>query len=436
MASDISLFSEARKDKLATELNKDPLGWKEIRYKGEMVNLPIYRLDLNLLLFNELNGRIGSHIQTHVRQYGEITEEGRQDLIQRFLWDSNESRNKKTLKNLETKGQLEPGIITKDGVIIDGNRRAMLLNKLASNANESEAYFKAIVLPDVLESNKKEILRLETEYQIGADEKVQYGPIEKYLKCRDMSAYFKPAEIAEMMGLKAAEIEKYLGIMELMDRYLEYIGCEKLYTRLEKTEDLFINLHNVLGRWENGTGKLKWNPDESDKQEYQEICFDHIRYSYNHKNSINPKDIRTSLICNSQNGIFSYERVWEEFRDSHFEAMDKEVEPSLDTLADDSVEENVGLDKIAKRRDVDWAEKAHSHIQGNWGRARESVGNRLNSQEPAKLLQQVEDKLETLLDLDFRGKVLPEGFLDQTNRIRKMAEELRNNTRKGLGRQE
>ena len=38
-----------------------------------------------------------------------------------------------------------------------------------------------------------------------------------------MSAFFKPAEIAEMMGLKAAEIEKYLGIMELMDSYLEYI---------------------------------------------------------------------------------------------------------------------------------------------------------------------------------------------------------------------
>lgn len=431
MQTDISLSAEARKDKLLKELEKKPIGTKELRYKGQMVSLDIHRLDLKLLVFNELNGRIGSHIQTHVRQYGQISEEERQVLIQRFLWDSNEARNKKTLKNLEAKGQLEPGIITRDGVIIDGNRRAMLLNKLASNANESEAYFKAIVLPDVLESNKKEILRLETEYQIGADEKVQYGPIEKYLKCRDMSAYFTTAEIAEMMALKTPEIEKYLGIMELMDDYLKTIGCEGLYTRLEKTEDLFINLYNALRMWEKGTGKLKWNPSASDKDDYRLVCFDYIRYTYNHKNSINPKDIRQSLICNSQNGIFSHERVWENFRDQHFEDFDEQSEESLEILAKESVDQNVGLDKIAKRRDYDWAEKAHSRIQKNWGKAREKVGNRINAQEPAKLLQQVEDKLETLLELDYSGKVLP-GFLEQANRIRKKAEELRNNAREGM----
>jgi len=47
-----------------------------------------------------------------------------------------------------------PPLITKDGVIIDGNRRAMLLNRI-----DRLGTFKAIVLPVTLEENPIEIER-------------------------------------------------------------------------------------------------------------------------------------------------------------------------------------------------------------------------------------------------------------------------------------
>ena len=41
------------------------------------------------------------------------------------------------------------------------------------------AFFKAVILPE--NATKKEILQLETSFQMGEDAKVDYNPIEKYL---------------------------------------------------------------------------------------------------------------------------------------------------------------------------------------------------------------------------------------------------------------
>ena len=176
----------SRIGKLKTELSTDPRTEQELSYKGERKFFPVHRIRIDLLAFNSHNGRIGSYVKSYERQHGEISEESKQKLIQEFLWQSSEARNKRTLADLKSKGQQLPGIITQDGVIIDGNRRAMLLNRLAASSNEPDAYFDAIVLPDALDGNEREILRLETEYQMGSDEKVGYGAIEKYLKCRQV----------------------------------------------------------------------------------------------------------------------------------------------------------------------------------------------------------------------------------------------------------
>jgi hypothetical protein len=56
-------------------------------------------------------------------------------------------------------------------MVIDGNRRAMLLRRLTPNQ-----YFEGVILPDAYYENEKEkeIVRLETEYQIGEDSKLDY----------------------------------------------------------------------------------------------------------------------------------------------------------------------------------------------------------------------------------------------------------------------
>ncbi len=144
----------------------------------------IYKIPLDYLIYNKYNGRILSRtksLESHGKEISTETKEGKL-LIEKLLWDSKPDRNKRTKEDIESKGQLNPGITTKDGIIVDGNRRAMLLNKI-----DKFDYFEAIILPVTLEENPIEIEKLETSFQMGEDEKLGYNPIEKYLKSKNLN---------------------------------------------------------------------------------------------------------------------------------------------------------------------------------------------------------------------------------------------------------
>jgi hypothetical protein len=161
-----------------------------IRYKGEKKRFNAYKIPLKYLIYNKYNGRIGSLVKSYEREKKELDASIEEDkkIIEKFLWDSKADRNKATMQSLVEDGQKIYGIVTSDGVIIDGNRRAMLLNKIHSerhtyskkhNVDHSE-FFVAVILPG--DATPKEIQKLETTYQMGEDKKLDYNPIEKYLK--------------------------------------------------------------------------------------------------------------------------------------------------------------------------------------------------------------------------------------------------------------
>ena len=261
-----------------------PCGSKRIIYKSKKnEDTDAYEIPVAYLVFNKYNGRIGASVKTHEKQYGEIdvtTKKG-EDLICDFLWKSNENRNKKTLQSIQDEGQSIIGIVTKDGVVIDGNRRCMLLKKISEHE-----HFRAVILPDTLESNPKEIRKLETMYQMGVDEKVDYNAIEKYLKCKDLyeEDHFSFKDIAKMMGEKPSDIEKYLNILKLMEEYLECHGYQGMYNRLneETVEGPFVDLARYLDTQQTGSGirNRNWEPKKDDIDDLKNITFDYIRAGF------------------------------------------------------------------------------------------------------------------------------------------------------------
>ncbi|HAJ72697.1 MAG TPA: hypothetical protein DCO68_11520, partial [Methylophilaceae bacterium] len=142
----------------------NPFGMLEIPWQDTLQSMQVYKIPLAYLVYNKYNGRILSRTKSLEKQNHSIdveTEEGKKQ-IEQLLWDSKEDRNKKTEKDLDDFGQKKVGIITRDGIIIDGNRRAMLLNRLGK-----VDYFKAVVLPVKLDENSIEIQKLETSFQMG-----------------------------------------------------------------------------------------------------------------------------------------------------------------------------------------------------------------------------------------------------------------------------
>ena len=120
------------------------------------------------------------------------------------------------MDSLLKNGQQRYGIVTSDGIIVDGNRRAMLLNRLFHQHDEMGLsytqvehcrYFLAIILPD--DAEEKDIQQLETIYQMGEDDKLDYNPIEKYLKCKELKRLgFSDEDIAGFMSEKPGQIKE------------------------------------------------------------------------------------------------------------------------------------------------------------------------------------------------------------------------------------
>ena len=180
-------------------------------YNGEIRTFAAYRIPSDILVYNPYNGRIGSEVKSYERQHHRLDPENPADIkiIEDFLWRSKISANEATMQSLLKDHQKQYGIVTADGMIVDGNRRASLMNRLwrdpSVNANDKQhcRFFLAIILPQ--DADKKEIIRLETTYQMGEEAKLDYNPIEKYLKCGDLiEAGFTESEIADFMNIPKA----------------------------------------------------------------------------------------------------------------------------------------------------------------------------------------------------------------------------------------
>jgi len=378
--------------------NGKSIGSMDLWYKNGRTTFPVYEIDLKYLIYNRFNGRIASLVKSYEKETGKAldpTDLKDKARIEKFLWDSNESSNKTTEKSISTQGQLKYGIVTKDGVIIDGNRRSMVLNRVFKD--EPPVYFRAVVLSETLDENAEEIMRLETTFQMGEDAKVDYNPIEKYLKVKDMLALkFSHDGIGKAMGETDTTIKEYEQIMILMDEYLDQLGYSGIYTRLDKTEDLFINLNTVLKRWESTSGKVQWNYKEKDLSDFKLICFDLIRYVYNSPKGIQAKDVREHLTRNSENSFFAHKDIWQDFSNRHFTNVDPttNAEKSVDELRRSAGSRE--LSSILKSRDETWARDVDSAIKENFGRSKESLENLHDKNEPLKLLQSALAKLEAI----------------------------------------
>src|SRR6185503_20679754 len=118
---------EARIAYFEKKKKETPYSYKDIYYQGTKQKLPVYKIDLEWLVYNRWNGRIASLVKTYENEYGielEASDPRCIEIIEQFLWDSNKSANDSTFTSIGEQGQNEYGIVTKDGVIIDGNRRA------------------------------------------------------------------------------------------------------------------------------------------------------------------------------------------------------------------------------------------------------------------------------------------------------------------------
>jgi hypothetical protein len=398
-----------------------------LTYHGERQTFNAYRIPLSILTYNPYNGRIGSVVKSYERQNHALNPDNPGDisLIEKFLWESKEDANKRTMQSLLEDHQQRYGIVTADGKIIDGNRRASLLNRIwrdntiAANIKQHTQFFEAIMLP--IDADRKEILRLETTYQMGEDAKVDYGPIEKYLKVGDLANEgFSNNEIANFMGAKPADVKMYLDVLKLMDEYLDAYGYTGMYTVLER-EDSFQKLDSALRGYAGGGVSKMWGYDaEADVSDLKSIAFDYIRLG------LDQQDFRDIIRKPSKNNadasFFSNEKIWRQFTESHFETVEGIKEKSVDDIIRENPSADVG--RLLRARDNTWQEEIGEKLNENFQGSRDKLNNKQQAAQPIKLLQKA---LEAISAVDttqdsFKDEPSVKEYLDE---IEKKAKEYR-----------
>lgn len=239
---------------------------------GVTSNYPVYRVRLGNLFFNDQNDRIATWISQYKAEHGENSLSRNDlvyynDVIQEFIEKSNPEKIKQTQENIRLLNQQKYGVVLSDGRIIDGNRRFACLRNLSKDS-DNFSYFETVILEKDYEHSAKQIKMLELQIQIGAEERVDYDPIDRLVGVyRDIvdDRLLTEEEYARSTNQKVATVKKELEIAKLLVEFLEAIKAPKQYYLARELQldgpirELYSALSNIA--------------DEDKKQEFKYIAF-------------------------------------------------------------------------------------------------------------------------------------------------------------------
>lgn len=154
---------------------------ESIRWKTEQLILPVASVDVDLVLLSRDSHRIKAQLQSLPQAEQDLVESDpygvqAQDIIARLLRETaGYERIKSAIAN---DGQLDAGVLTTGGVLVNANTRVVALRELR------QKYVKVVVLPE--DAGPKEITELELRLQMEQEVKQAYSFTSQLLFIEDL----------------------------------------------------------------------------------------------------------------------------------------------------------------------------------------------------------------------------------------------------------
>ena len=211
---------------------------RKITIDGYTQSLPVYRVLLSNVYYNDQNDRIATWISQYKAKHGgnapdKSDIEKYNDIIEDFIIKSNPDAINKTQKNIELFEQREPGVILRDGRIIDGNRRFTCLRRLSKvHPGGDFDFFETVILDRAIESDAKQIKLLELSIQHGEEGKIEYNPIDRLVGIyNDIidTKLLTEEDYAKSTDESLGEIKKMVEQAKYMVDFLDYIHASGQY---------------------------------------------------------------------------------------------------------------------------------------------------------------------------------------------------------------
>ena len=217
--------------------------------------LPVITLSVRNVLLNPASHRIQSHIESHAEAdilRREPHSERAQEIIENILAET--PGFQALADSLRESGQLEFGIVTRAGVLVNGNTRAVALRKL------DKEYIRVGVLPQG--ATEKEMTELEARLQLARDYKQEYtltnellfiqGQINAEVKKEDLALLLGKAQSRNRRHIEkgVAEIDKSLRILQHIREVQEMSGgaiplrlFDEHESALMEADDAYMAIH-------------------------------------------------------------------------------------------------------------------------------------------------------------------------------------------------
>jgi hypothetical protein len=223
--------------------------------KGKPEHLQVYRLPIKYLIFNIRNGRFAAELlqrESELKRKLDPAVPTDAKIIQKLLLDLSPTETEALKTDLARNGQLDPGVITHDGAVVNANRRMAILSLLRDETSDPKFdYLRAVRLPKNVD--EKDIWRIEAGLQFAKEFRLDYSPINELLKLkegREKSKLSAKDISATLMGrFTPAEVNERLAVLKLIESYLDFIGKAGQYHIIEQTHSMekFNSLHaNVI----------------------------------------------------------------------------------------------------------------------------------------------------------------------------------------------
>lgn len=205
------LTEEARRERIEAALDAHDPGREErvrVPWKGDSALCPVVRVSLDAAALNPHSHRIKAELESDPNReeieadpYSEQSQERIAEILR------NTERYADLRENIAAEGQLDYGVITNAGLLVNANTRAVALRDV------DEHYVEVAVLPG--DATEKEIADLEVKLQMQRDFKQDYTFTNELLFVHDLTERFDytTQQVAEILRRREREVEQFIRIL-------------------------------------------------------------------------------------------------------------------------------------------------------------------------------------------------------------------------------
>jgi hypothetical protein len=260
MPKDADIESQIEKS-LASYVDTNETRRERVEYRGVPIDLPVIRVNPALLLFNGQNSRVRAQLLDHPKR-SEVEADPlsamAQSLIEELLRKTEEyPKLKDQLKEMD---QIKPGIISRHGILVNGNTRVAALRELGSQGVD------VAVLPAT--ATAQDFVDIEMSLQMTSLIKQDYTftnellMMESYL--RDGHTSLQLANILGWSKNKEKRIEKSLRILAIINEVRNMAQPVLPYSVFDSKKELISNLDDEYQRLKAqgdpiAAEDMKWN---------------------------------------------------------------------------------------------------------------------------------------------------------------------------------